>query len=135
MEFPVPLLTLLQLQSYLVPCISAQIFIIPKLQNIHWRQFIYAITTLSELFFLSIECLSNYYFDRPSPFYLYHSNNSPDWAFRGHISRALPTEIFFYLLRSIPSEILIRDYSGELKLDPLEIIIIWLQVSVNECNR
>ena len=48
MEFPIPLLTLLQLQSYLVPFISARIFIILKLQNIHWRQFFYAIT-LSEL--------------------------------------------------------------------------------------
>ena len=52
MEFPVPLLTLLQLQSYLVPFISARIFIILKLQNIHWRQFFDAIT-LSELFFFS----------------------------------------------------------------------------------
>ena len=28
-----------QIQSYLVPCISARVFIIPKLRNIHWRQF------------------------------------------------------------------------------------------------
>jgi hypothetical protein len=55
-EFPIPLLTLLQLGSYLVLCISARIFIIPKLQNIRWRQFISAIT-LSELFSLCIEHL------------------------------------------------------------------------------
>ena len=52
-----------------------------------------------------------------------------------HLSYALPTEIIFYLLRSIPSECLLRDYSTELKLDTLEIIIKWLQVSVNECNQ
>ena len=48
-EFSVPLLTLLQLQSYLVPCISARIFIIPKLQNIRCKQF------LCELFSLCID--------------------------------------------------------------------------------
>ena len=61
----------------------------------------------------------------------------PDWSFREHISRSLPTEMIFYLLRSIPSEFLIRasTYSEEVKLDTLEIIIKWLQVSVIECNR
>ena len=56
----------------------------------------------------------------------------PDWSFRGHIFRFLPTEMIFYLLRSIPSKFLIRAsyYSEELKLDTLEIIIKWLQVSV-----
>ena len=52
-EFLVPLLTLLQLQSYLVPCISAPIFIIPKSRNIHWRQIFYAII-LGELLSLSL---------------------------------------------------------------------------------
>ena len=62
---------------------------------------------------------------------------SPDWSFRGHVSRSLPTEMIFYLLRSIPSKFLIRAsyYSEEVKLDTLEIIIKWLQVSANECNR
>ena len=46
-EFSVPLLTLLQLQSYLVPCISARIFIILKLQNIHWRQFFMQLLSVS----------------------------------------------------------------------------------------
>ena len=46
-----------------------------------------------------------------------------DWSFRDHLSRALPTERIFYLLRSIRSERLIRDNSEELLLDALEIII------------
>ena len=144
MEFPVPLLTLLQLQSYLFPFISARIFIILKLQNIHSRQFFYAIT-LSELFFLFIECLPNCYSVSSSPFYLYHCNISPDWVFREHISHALPTEMIFYLLRSISSEILTycplfvmwksdRKPGRKSKLDTLEIIIKWLQVSVSEYN-
>ena len=54
-----------------------------------------------------------------------------------HLSRALPTPMIFYLLQSIPSKSFIRatDDSGESKLDTLEIIIKWLQVSVSECNR
>ena len=67
--------------------------------------------------------------------FLFYPHIHPDWAFRGHISRALPTEMIFYLLRSISSEFLISDHSGELKLDTLEIIIEWLQVSVSEYNR
>ena len=61
----------------------------------------------------------------------------PDWSFREHISRSLPTKMIFFLLRSIPSEVLIRadNYLEEVKLDTLEIIIKWLQVSVIECNR
>ena len=54
-EFSVPLLTLLQLQSYLVPCISARTFIIPKLPNIRCKQF------PSELSSLCTEHLPNYY--------------------------------------------------------------------------
>jgi hypothetical protein len=51
-------------------------------------------------------------------------------CFLEHLSCALPTEMIFYLLRSIRSERLIRDYSAELMLDTLENIIEWLQVSV-----
>ena len=69
---------------------------------------------------------SLFYSVRRSIFYL-----SPDWTIREHLSRALPTEIIFHLLRSIRSEHLLR----ELELDTLEIIIKWLQVSVSECNR
>ena len=47
-EFSLPLLTLLQFQNYLVSCISAHIFIIPKLRNICW------IKIFSELFSLQI---------------------------------------------------------------------------------
>ena len=57
----------------------------------------------------------------------------------GHISRSLPTEMVFYLLRSIPSEFLIvaSNYTEKMKLQvvTLEIIIKWLQVSANKCNR
>ena len=62
---------------------------------------------------------------------------NPDWSFRGHISRSLPSETIFRLLRSISSEFLIRanEYSEEVKLDTLEIIIKWLQVSVIKCSR
>ena len=129
-EFSVPLLSLSQLQSYLVPCISTRIFIIPKLPNIRCKQF------LSELFSLCIEHLPDCYSARPNIF----SSQivRPDWCFREHLSHALPTEMIFDLLRSIPSErltvnlsypILICDYSEELMADILEIIIKWLQVS------
>ena len=124
-------LTLLQLQSCLVPFISERIFIIPKLRNIHWGQF-YAIY-LSEPFSLCIECLPNCYSVRSCASYCPYIRS--DWAFRGHISRALPTETIFNLLRSIPSDALIRDYSRILNLDTLKIIIMWLQVSVIECDR
>jgi len=50
-----------------------------------------------------------------------------DWSFWEHLSRALPTEMIFFLLRSIRSECLIHRYSGELMLDILEIIIKWLE--------
>ena len=130
MEFSVPLLTLLQLQSYLVPCISARIFIIPRLQNIHWRHFY-----RSEHFSLCIERLPNCYSVRLSspgcqPFYF---TGAPELAFREHISRSLPTEMIFHLLQSIPSESLIR-LPGESDYHTLEIIIKWLEVSVSECN-
>ena len=139
MEFSVPLLTLLQLQSYLVACISSRIFIIPKLQNIYWRQFFNA-RTLSELFSLCIESLSNchsvrYYFAASDTSY-----RRSDWAFREHISSALPIKRIFYQLRSIHPNFFIQsipDGSRNLKLqvETLEIIIKWLQVSVSESNR
>ena len=134
MEFPFPLLTLLQPQSYLASCISTRVFIIPKLQNIHSRQFFYIIT-LGELLLCIYHLPNCYYSVRPSPFNLYSCFPDPDWSFREHLSRALPTEMIFYLLRSIRSEHLLRDYSIELMLDMLEIIIKWLQVGGSECNR
>ena len=119
-EFSVPLLTLLQLQGYLVPCILAQIIIIPKLPNTRCKQ------SLSELSSLCTEHLPNCYSSNPS---VSLSRFTPDWCFREHISHALPTEMIFYLLRSICSDGLIRVYSQESMLDILEIIIEWLQVS------
>ena len=59
-----------------------------------------------------------------------------------HLSGALPTEMIFYLLRSIGSEYLIRDSFPDSRpilsyprLNRLEIIVKWLQVSVGECYR
>ena len=122
-EFPVPLLPLLQLQSYLAPFISARVSIIPKLQNIYWRK------SICEPFSLCIEHLPNCYFVRRDIFSLLL-----DMTFREHFCHALPTEMIFYLLRSTPSESLCY-YSGESMPYMLEIIIKWLQVSVSECNR
>jgi len=51
----------------------------------------------------------------------------PDWSFWEHLSRAFPTEMIFNRLRSNRSDRLIRDYSGELMPDALEVIIKWLQ--------
>ena len=126
-EFPVLLLTLLQLQSYLVPCISSRIFIIPKLRNTCCRELI----SFGELFSLCIEHLPHCYSVSCSFF----SFLVPDWNFRGHLSRALPTENIFRLLRSTHSNDLMRDYSAESMRDTLEIIVEWLQVSISECNR
>ena len=62
------------------------------------------------------------------------------WVFRKHISCALPIYRIFDLLRSIHPDFFIgsiRDDSRELNLrvETIEIIIKWLQVSVlNECN-
>ena len=86
---------------------------------------------MSELFSLNIEYLPNCYSVSCSPF----SFLTPDWTFTEHLSRALPTEKIFYLLRSIRSDCLMRDYTAKMKLATLEIIIKWLQVSVSECSR
>ena len=117
MKFPLHLLTSWQLQSCLIPCISARIFIILKLLNIYWTKLI-----SGELFSLCIEHCPDCYSVRP--FY----RNESLWD---HLSRALPTEMIFGLLRSIRSERLIHD---DYMLDTLEIIIKWLQVSVSEWN-
>ena len=77
-------------------------------------------------FSLCIERLPNSYSVSSHPNF-YNGSDS----FSEHISRALPTEMIFYLLRSIPSESLIL-YSGNLKFEILEAIVKWLQVSVSE---
>ena len=118
----VPLPSLLQLQSYLVPCISARVFIIRKLQNIRCKQF------LSELFSLFIEHCPNCYSVRPSITFSLTWIGGPNWCFKEHLSRALPTETICNLLQSIRSELLMRKYSAEMMLDTLEVIIKWLQV-------
>ena len=95
---------------------------------------IYAIT-LGGLFSSSIIHFPNRYSVRPSRFNLNNRSLIPNWSFREHLSRSLPTEMIFYLLRSIRSECITLGFSGELKLDTLEIIIKWLQVSDSECDR
>ena len=82
--------------------------------------------------------LPNCYSARPSPFFLYRCCYiSTDWTFTKHLSHALPTDMIFYVLRSIPSDRLIRIEAEKSMLDALEIILNWLQVSVsvNDCNR
>ena len=127
-EFPFPLLTLLQPKSYPVPSISVRIFTIPKLQNIHSWHF------SGELSSLFIKDLSNfYYFVRPLQFSCHVEKN---WSFMDHLSHALPTEKIFELLRySIRSESIIRHCPAELVFDMLKVIIKWLEVSFKECNR
>ena len=81
-----------------------------------------------------------------SNFYLYcqcseYSRFSPDigsplqfpaWHFGEHLSRALPTEMILYLLRSIDLQRLqLHDYSPKSMLDFLETVIKWLEVSVS----
>ena len=128
-EFPFPLLTLLRLQNYLVPCMSARTFIIPKLQNISWKNFI------GELLSLCIERLPNCYSVRLN---VYFRSLNPNWSFREYLSHAMPppSETIFYLLRSIRSEpeCHIPDTSRKSLRDTQEIIIQWLQVSYG-CNR
>jgi hypothetical protein len=107
-------------------------FIILKLLNIYLRKFI------SELFSPCIAHLPNCYTVRshPSGQYYYHVRCplNPDLSFREHLPSALPSQLIFYLLRSFPSNRLLRDYSAKLMLDTLETIIKWLQVSDSECN-
>ena len=89
---------------------------------------------MRSFFPLCIEHLPNCHSVRPSPFYHYRCSITPVWTFWKHLSHdALPTDMIFYVLRSIPSNRLIHVYSAGLMLDALEIIIKWLQVSVS-CN-
>ena len=101
----------------------------PKLQNIIWRN------VIGELFFLYIEHLPNCYSVRDIPCTCLHRLNQES-NFREHISRALPTELIFHLLGSIPLHVLHgRRYSAESMFDTLELVNKWLQVSVIEYNR
>ena len=124
---PLHLLTLLQPKSYPAPSISARIFTIPKLQNIHCRHF------SGELSSLFIKDLPNCYYVRPLPLFCHVKKN---WSFMDHLSGALPTEKIFDLLRkSIFSRSLMRNCTAELRLDMLKDIIKWLEVSFRESNR
>ena len=128
-EFPFPLLTLLQPKSYPVPSISARIFTIPKLQNIHCWHFM-SLSALSSLF---IKDLPNCNYVRPLPFSRHVQRN---WSFRDHLSRALPTERIINLLRLIRSESVMGDNPTVQSLfDMLKVIIKFLEVSFRECNR
>ena len=59
---------------------------------------------------------------------------NPDPSLWEHLSHALPSKLIFSHLGKIYIDRLKYDYSTELMLDTLEIIIRWLQVSVSECN-
>ena len=56
--FRLPLLTLLQLQSYLVPCISVPIFFILKLQNIFCKLFLWSLPLNVLLIVILLDTLS-----------------------------------------------------------------------------
>ena len=79
---------------------------------------------MSELFCLYIEHLPNYY-----PVRVSHFSLIPDENFWEHLSLALPSELIFCLFRTLCSERFIRDYSAESRLDRLEIVVKWFQVS------
>ena len=131
---PLPLLTLLQPQSYPAPSISARIFTIPKLQNIHCGHFsgeLYSLFSLLSSFF--IKDLPNCYYVRPFPYSCHVEKN---WTFMDHLSGALPTEKIFDILRqSIRSRSLMHHCPAELRFDMLKVIIKWLEVSFRERNR
>ena len=52
-----------------------------------------------------------------------------------HLSRTLPTENIFNLLRSPCQESLIPYYDSAFTFDMLKVIIKWLEVSFRKCNR
>ena len=79
---------------------------------------------MSELLCLYFEHLPNYYPVRDA--YFCHDSYDSFWE---HLSLALPSELIFYLFRTLCSERFIRDYSAESRLDRLEIIVEWFQVS------
>ena len=54
-----------------------------------------------------------------------------NWSLREHVSHALPTEMIFHQLRLIHSD---HDYSAELMLDSLEIIIKWQYWWIQQTN-
>jgi hypothetical protein len=110
------------------PELSGPLYIRPDIYHSQITE--YSLQTIYEwaLFSLCIEHLPNCCSVRPCGY-----SDVRDQSFREHLSHALPTEHIFFLLRSIRSEYVIRtsEYSAELML---EIIIIWLQVRVGECN-
>ena len=112
------------------PELSGRLHISTGIYHTQITEYLLEKILLWALFSLSTEHLPKCYSVRRSVCFI-----NPDWTFREHISRSLPTERIFYLLRSIQSECLLREYSAELMLDTLEIIIKWLQVSVSERNR
>jgi len=77
-----------------------------------------------------ISCFNRTFIARPSPFSPYNHILIADWSFKEHISRALPTEMIIYLLRSIYTLFLARDGTTESMINSLDIIVKWLEVSV-----
>ena len=110
------------------PDLSGHLYISPDAYHTQITEYLLGKFSQWALFSLCIEDLPNCYSIRVSP-------SSHLCIFREHLSRALPTKRIFDLLGSYRSEHLILVYSPNLKLDTLEVVIKWLQVSVCECNR
>ena len=115
------------------PELSGPLYISPDIYHTQITE--YSLLTFYKWALFSVLSASNIFLIvfsvRPSPFFRYVRE---DWSFTDHLSRALPTEKIFYLLRSIRSESLIS-CSPELVLDILKVIVEWLEVSHGECMR
>ena len=111
------------------PELSGPLYISPDIYHTQITEYLLERIYRFEPFSLCIKHHPNCYSVRPPSLRLHRCK-----SFKEHLSHAHPTEMILYLLRSIPIKSLTRDYSAELILDTLEIIIDWLQVSVSECN-
>ena len=106
------------------PELSGPLFISPDIYHTQITE--YLLQTICQwALSICIEHLPNCYSVRCDRFL------NSDWFLIEHLYRALPTEMIFNLLRSIRAESLIHARSAELML---EIISLWIQVSVSECN-
>ena len=117
------------------PELSGPLYISPDIYHTQITEIFWCKHIICELFSLCIKYLPNYYSVRPSESNRVFIIPYCHWTSWEHLSRALPTEMIFDLLRSIRSERLMHDRFKEPILDTLEIIIKWLQVSVSECNQ
>ena len=107
-----------------IPELSGPLFISPDIYHTQITEYL-----LWAFLSLHHDRTSYYYSDRH-----YYRFLIQDWSLSEHLNHAIPTEAILRQLQSINLDHLVRDYSAELMLDTLEIIIKWLQVSVSECN-